>query len=173
MRRFFLLILLSLSILPAGFARAQDSVAPATSPLHPTGLPLPRFASLKADKVYVRTGPGMQYPFAWVYKREGLPVEIVQEFEQWRKIRDADGSEGWINALLLSGRRSAMIRGTDLVDMRESASPGARLTARLEPGVLADLRKCNELLCQVSTGGYSGWVARNSLWGIYAHEELN
>ena len=74
---------------------------------------------------------------------------------------------------MLSGRRRVLIRGKDLVDMGEGARPDARLTARLEPGVLADLDKCDETACEISTGGYTGWVARNSLWGIYAREELN
>jgi SH3-like domain-containing protein len=182
MPRGFALIFLTFLALSAGHARAADSGVPARAPvqaapvnpaMHPTGLPLPRFASLKADKAYVRSGPGMQYPFEWVYQREGLPVEIVQEYEQWRKIRDADGSEGWINALLLSGKRTALVRGESLADMVESTASGARVIARLEPGVLVNLNKCTNMLCQVSTGGYTGWVSRISIWGIYAREELN
>jgi SH3-like domain-containing protein len=151
-------------------AWAQVTSAP---DFHPTGLPLPRFASLKADKVYVRSGPGMQYPFKWVYKREGLPVEIIQEFEEWREIRDADGSTGWVNTLLLSGKRNGLVRGKGLVDLREDDAETARVIARVEPGVVADIRKCVPGWCEIGAGGYTGWLARNSLWGIYANEELN
>ncbi len=163
----FIILLLNLWVLPV---YGQDDPQAA---FRASGLPVPRFASLKADKAYVRSGPGMQYPFEWVYQREGLPVEIVQEFDSWRKIRDADGGEGWINALLLSGRRMVSIRKGGVVEMRENEKPEARLIARLEPGVIAELRKCTENRCLVGAGGYSGWVERNFLWGIYDREEFN
>jgi SH3-like domain-containing protein len=115
----------------------------------------------------------MQYPFAWVYKKEGMPVEIVQEFEQWRKIRDADGSEGWVNAIMLSGRRTVLVRGIENAAMRDDHDQQGRLMAKVEPGVVASVKKCRDSWCQVTAGGYTGWMARNSLWGIYANEELN
>src|SRR5579871_6461730 len=74
-----------------------------------TGLPLPRFASLKSDHVNVRGGPDKDHDVAWIYTRPSLPVEITAEFENWRKIRDRDGSEGWVYHTLLSGKRTAYV----------------------------------------------------------------
>jgi SH3-like domain-containing protein len=174
-------LLVFLALACAGpVARAQDdSGSPAAvPPISPaavkgSGLPLPRFASLRSDKTHVRSGPGARYPIKWVYNRAGTPVEIVQEYENWRKIRDFDGDEGWVNQLLLSGRRTAEIKAPGLVEMRANYKPDSRITARLEPQVVVTIRKCEEDWCRVQAGGYDGWVQRNFLWGIYAHEDLN
>lgn len=138
-----------------------------------TDLPLPRFVSLKSDRVHARAGPGQRYPIEWVYTRKDLPVEIVQEFEHWRKIRDHEGGESWVHMALLSGGRTVMVRGDDPLDLREGFSGDARLLARAEPGVIAVLRRCVEEWCEISAGGFSGWAQRKSLWGIYESEELN
>ena len=74
-----------------------------------SGLPLPRFVSLRADEVNMRTGPGVQYPVEWVYKRQGLPAEIIAEFGTWRKVRDWQGTQGWIHQSMLSGKRNFII----------------------------------------------------------------
>lgn len=141
--------------------------------LRGSGLPLPRYVSLGSDKVYARSGPAPRYPVKWVYKKSGLPVEIVQEFDVWRKIRDAGGDEGWVNKALLSNKRSVMIRGDEAVSMQSDPSEAARLTAKLEPGVIASLDRCEKDFCRISTGGFSGWVKRKTLWGIYPKEEIN
>ncbi|MGZ9096740.1 MAG: SH3 domain-containing protein [Micavibrio sp.] len=138
-----------------------------------SGLPLPRYVSISTDKAYVRSGPAPRYPVKWIYKKDGFPVEIVQEFDVWRKIRDIDGDEGWINKALLSDKRSIIIKADEAIDMREGFTRDARIMARLEPGVIASLQKCNGDWCQISAGGFSGWVERNFLWGIYAKEEIN
>ncbi len=163
--------LFALLLLAAGPALAQDNKLPPQ--FRSTELPLPRFASLKADKVYVRAGPGMQYPYEWVYHREGLPVEITQEFEQWRRIKDSEGAEGWINALMLSGKRNVLVRSEEPADMRDGASSEDRVIAKAQPGVIAAVKKCVTGWCQVNTGGFTGWMPRKSLWGIYDREELN
>lgn len=156
-------------MLPMMSVQAQD-----TPPeLRGSGLPLPRFVSLGSEKVYVRSGPAPRYPVKWVYKKGSLPVEIVQEFDVWRKIRDAQGDEGWVNKALLSNRRSVIIQGDEAAQMQDDASGTGRVVARLEPGVIASLDKCEKDLCRVSAGGFSGWVKRKTLWGIYAKEEIN
>jgi SH3-like domain-containing protein len=138
-----------------------------------TALPLPRFAALKSDKVYARAGPDQRYPVTWVYQREGLPVEIIQEYDAWRKIRDPDGGEGWIHKSLLSGKREVLIVAKDTVTLKENPEPQARIMARAEPHAIARLDKCNPGWCRIEADGYKGWVERNLLWGIYATEELN
>ncbi len=102
-----------------------------------------------------------------------MPVEITQEFDVWRKVKDINGDEGWINRALLSDRRSVIVKADEAVEMRERAGDDARVMARLEPGVVALLSKCDPQWCQVSAGGFSGWVERKVLWGIYAREEIN
>jgi SH3-like domain-containing protein len=144
-----------------------------TSEVMGSGQPMPRYVSISTDKAYVRSGPAPRYPVKWVYKKDGFPVEIVQEFDVWRKIRDIDGDEGWINKALLSDKRSIIIKADETVDMREGFTRDARIMARLEPGVIAVLQKCDQDWCQISTGGFSGWVERNFLWGIYDREEIN
>ncbi len=141
--------------------------------LRGSGLPLPRFVSLNSDKVYARSGPAPRYPVKWIYKKSGLPVEIVQEFDVWRKIRDVNGDEGWVNKALLSNKRSVVILGEEAVTMQNDSSETARLIAKLEPGVIASLDKCEKDFCRISSGGFSGWVKRKTLWGIYPKEEIN
>ena len=91
-----------MSALPAAAAAAQSGA------IGPSGLPLPRFVSLKSGSVNSRIGPGVNYPVDWLYLKPGLPMEIIQEYDNWRRVRDADGAEGWINQSLLSGERTAI-----------------------------------------------------------------
>src|SRR5258706_546116 len=76
-------------------------------------LPLPRFVSLKSEEANVRTGPGTRYPIQWVYHRAGMPVEIVEEYDLWRKIRDVEGTTGWVHKTMLAGNRTALIKGKE------------------------------------------------------------
>ena len=108
---------LFLSGLPAQAQPPEQAAEPAQSGLavdtgkSSSGLPIPRFVSLSADKVFVRTGPALRYPIKWVYQRENMPVEIIQEFDTWRKIRDMDGDDGWVHQSLLSARTPAIKAG--------------------------------------------------------------
>ena len=138
-----------------------------------SGQPLPRFVSIGTDKAFVRTGPANRYPIKWVYKKEGLPVEIIQEFDIWRKIRDVDGSEGWISKALLSDRRMVVVKSQSAVDLRDRQGDESRTIARVEPGVIAQVKACGMEWCNITSGGFSGWVERKSLWGIYPQEEIN
>jgi SH3-like domain-containing protein len=129
-----------------------------------TGLPLPRFVSLAADRVNVRFGPGKQYPVNWVFARKGLPVEITAEFDTWRKIRDFDGEEGWIHSSLLSSRRTIMVIG-EVRSVRRTPSTDARVVLRAEPGVIGDLFDCEDTWCRVEIEGRRGWLQRSEFWG--------
>src|SRR5579859_1788392 len=118
-----------------------------------SGLPVPRFVSLKSDHVYVRGGPTKDHEVAWVYTRPGLPVEITAEYENWRRIRDRDGTEGWVYHSLLSGKRTAYvarskIQAAALVSLYEIPDPGSNLRATLEPGVLGSVKRCNGQWCR-------------------------
>lgn len=134
-------------------------------------LPLPRFVSLRAEEVNVRTGPGVRYPINWVFHKRDLPVEIVAEFENWRKVRDVDQAEGWVHQSMLSGRRSVVIVG-GVRDLKSDPTAAATAIARLEPGVIGRLEKCDETWCKVTAAGYDGWLERRDLWGIYPHEQI-
>ncbi len=142
----------------------------------PSGYPLPRFVSLKSNAVNVRKGPGKNYGIAWRFVRAGLPVEIIQEFETWRKVRDSDGAEGWIHQSLLSGRRTAIVapwaKG-ERFNAHADASETARVTAILESGVVTDVVRCREGWCDVRGDNYEGWVEQNSLWGVYPNENVS
>ncbi len=138
-----------------------------------SGLPIPRFVSLKSDKVYVRTGPSVRYPIRWIYQKSDLPVEIVEEFDVWRKIRDNQGEGGWVSQTLLSGERTVLIKGEELQPVREKPAADSRMVVRFEPGVVARVEKCDVAWCRVSASGFKGWIERKSLWGIYENEDLN
>lgn len=137
-----------------------------------SGLPVPRFVSLRSDKAFVRSGPGLRYPIKWVFEKEDLPVEIIQEFDTWRKIRGPEGDEGWVHQTLISGQRTALIQTNDLADLHKDPDDNARIIAKAENGVIAELLRCSASFCEVSADGYRGWIARKNLYGVYASEEF-
>ena len=132
---------------------------------------LPRFVSLLADKVNLRAGPGVRYPINWIYLREGLPVEVIAEFELWRKIRDYEGTEGWVHKSLLSGRRTAIItRSTRTLYRR----PGGTVPVlRAQAGVRGRLLACDGKWCRMRIAGTEGWLPRKAVWGVYAAENFD
>ena len=165
------MLLLGLTSAP-GTAVAQSDIAPAARAQgNVSGLPLPRFVSLRAALVNLRTGPGVRYPIEWVYNRAGLPLEVVDEFATWRKVRDWEGSEGWIHQSMLSGARKVMIRDRQRL-MRREPDPAAPGVALLAPQVLADLQRCLDAWCEIQVQDKSGWLRRIDLYGLYADEEI-
>lgn len=133
-----------------------------------SGLPLPRYASLAASQVNVRTGPSTDHPIRWVYERSGLPVRIVEESDVWRRIEDPDGETGWAHASLLSMLRTVVVRGPGVQELRRTAATDGRVVARLEPGVIATLGGCDPDWCRIEVGGERGWLPRAVLWGVSA-----
>jgi SH3-like domain-containing protein len=162
----------------AGLA-AEPPAEPQT--LGASGLALPRFASLKSDRVNLRQGPGTDYPTAWVFRRAGLPVEIVKEFESWRQVRDAEGTTGWVLGSMLSGRRTAVVLPWELkpgqqqpasAALRDDDSASARPLAYVEAGVLASIISCDGSWCRISVGGFRGYIEQTKLWGAYQGEVI-
>ena len=137
-----------------------------------TKLPIPRFASLRGDEIYARTGPATRYPIKWVYKRKNLPVEIVQEFDTWRKIRDVDGEEAWVHQSLLSGKRFAIQNSGQAIPMNRKAKNESRAVALAESKAILALEECHNEWCLVSSSGFKGWIPYTSLWGIYEGERI-
>lgn len=163
----------------AGPAGAQENgVGPVTK------LPLPRYASLKTDRVNLREGPSKDHRTLWVFQRAGLPVEIIGEFETWRRIRDSEGTEGWVLHSLLSGRRTAIVNaGPDkdgvkpAIALRASADDSASDEARLQSGVIGNVKKCDGTWCRLvvslpSKRDVDGYIRQNRLWGVYPNEKV-
>jgi SH3-like domain-containing protein len=165
-------------VLAAPPVLAQSAAAPAqTVRLGPSGLPLPRFVSLKSARVNSRVGPGVNYSVDWMYTKSGLPMEIIQEYDTWRRVRDADGSEGWINQSLLSGKRTAIVapwqRGKGArIDMHGEPSKDASVVAMVEPGVIGSIKSCDGQWCQMTLGGQTGWISQAQVWGAYPGEKV-
>jgi SH3-like domain-containing protein len=154
----------------AGPGHAAKDSAVATS-----GLPIPRYVSLKSDHVNVRAGPTKDNDVAWVYTRSGLPVEITAEFENWRRVRDSEGSEGWVYHSMLSGRRTAVITmksKEELAPLYDRADRESAVAAKLQAGVVAQVKKCSNGWCRITGNGFDGFIEQQRLWGVYADEKV-
>jgi len=136
-----------------------------------TGLPLPRFVNLRAGEVNMRTGPGVQYPVEWVYQRQNLPVEIVAEHRTWRKVRDWQGTQGWVHQSMLGGRRTFVVTGA-VRTLRDKADARSTSVARAEPGVVGRLLECpkDSGWCKVEIEAFQGWLRRVDFWGVNPNE---
>ncbi|MGC2854921.1 SH3 domain-containing protein [Novispirillum sp. DQ9] len=162
--------LLSVVILAGAVALASlGDVASAAA--QSSGLPLPRFVSLRSDQVNMRSGPGVRYPVDWVYLRRNLPVEVIAEFDTWRKIRDAEGAEGWVHQSMLAGRRTVQVI-TNRAPLRRTADELGAPAALVEAGVVGRLVQCptGSVFCRVEINGVQGWLKREEFWGVYKAE---
>ena len=137
-----------------------------------SGLPVPRFVSLKSGEVYLREGPSPQHKVQWVYVRRGLPVEVIAEYDVWRRIRDADGVVGWVHKGMLDGRRSVLMTAGDNVPLRESPAPDAPVVAYAQAGVIARLKNCGGGFCEIEAKSIDAYVPRERLWGVYQDETV-
>ncbi len=137
-------------------------------------LPLPRFATLRSDEVNMRVGPGPEYPVVWTLKRKGMPVEIIGEFGTWRKIREADGDEGWVHQNMLTGKRTVLVKGETQPLFRKASLDGKQV-AHVQPGVSGKVLECEEGWCRVQMGdeeiSIKGWMKREALWGVYPTDQ--
>ncbi len=169
-----LLALLVSALPPSLPAQAQQGAEEPRRVERPgrTGLPLPRFVSLASGEVNLRAGPGRQYPIEVVYRRARMPVEVIDEFDTWRRIRDWEGTVGWVHGSLLSGRRTLRVLGTELVALRRDPRDDAPLVARVEPGVIGDLERCEGGWCRATLGGFEGWLRRQDFYGTLPKENL-
>ena len=157
-----LICLLLVSMVPFAPVRAVEDAAATKGSV--TGLPLPRFVSLKAGEANLRAGPGRKYPVRWVYQRRNLPVRVIGEHENWREVRDPWGEEGWLHSSLLSGRRTAMVSG-DLVAMRDGSSATAPVLMYLERRVIVTVEACRAGWCRISVDGRAGWLPSATVYG--------
>jgi SH3-like domain-containing protein len=162
-------------------AAGPYALAQTSKPDAGAGLKVLRYVSLKSDRVFLRQGPGMDYPIAWVFQRAGLPVEVLREFEVWRQVRDAGGTVGWVHSSLLSSRRTALILPWEVKEgqsqapqatLRDDDHERARAIAQLEAGVLVSIISCAKRWCRVSIGDHRGYIEQANLWGTYPDEQI-
>ena len=154
---------------------ATDTTGKSDRQTGPSGLPVPRYVSLKTDRVNVRRGPSTEHQVIWVFAKQGLPVEIIAESELWRRVRDSDGEEGWVYHTLLAGRRTGLVapwnKGEN-VSLRDGPSNSAGTVVILQTGVIGEVLRCTGKWCEFSVNGYSGWLKQDMLWGVYPDEKI-
>lgn len=165
---------------------ATPSLAQTTGSIErgPSGLPLPRFVSLKVERVNMRVGPGKQYAVSWRYTKAGLPLEILQEYDNWRRVRDAEGTIGWVHGSLLSGTRTAITAPWGKDDAAAStlklhAEPegNSDIVAYLKPGVMGEIAQCDGAWCEMAIQSadqiLKGYANQAELWGAYPDEKFD
>jgi SH3-like domain-containing protein len=161
-------VMLAAVLIAAGASAQVSAIGPYT------GLPMPRYVSLGAGEVNVRQGPGTTHRIAFRYVQSGLPVQIVSEFENWRRIRDWDGYEGWVLHSLLSSARSVLVApwnwDGEPIDLRDDRAPDSATIAHLVPGVQGTALGCDGQSCRVTVQGRTGWIEQAVLWGVFADE---
>jgi SH3-like domain-containing protein len=129
---------------------------------------VPRFASLASDKVYMREGPTYRHPILWVYRRKGLPVEVVAQYDVWRRVRDSEGTTGWVHSSMISATRTILV--TARAAIRRSDDPHAKILALAQPGVVAKLEACDASACEIAAGDTEGWIEKKNIWGVKTGE---
>lgn len=135
-------------------------------------LPIPRFVSFKSAEVNVRTGPGVRYPIKWTYLKKNLPVEVVDEFDNWRKVKDHLGEEGWVHQTMLSGKRMAIITGAEPAAVLHRPEQDASPAFRAAPDVMGEIISCKPDWCYLSIDGLKGWLPKDAFYGVYKDEEI-
>lgn len=176
---FSLLALLTASAPFSAVAQSPQSVEAFTEPQNSqsemakgaSGLPLPRFVSIKSDAANARRGPGPDFPVLWQYQRPNLPLEVVSEYDDWRRVRDHQGEEGWMKATLLSGARTVIVRrSAHAVKLRAVPDATGGVVALVQTGVIGTLKACKGDWCEVEVDKYDGWLPRDQIWGVYPFE---
>jgi len=169
--KYFAIKLLAIFLVFVGIGLVQP--VPTSAAPEGTGLPLPRFVSLRADQVNLRTGPSVEYPIDWIFKRQNLPVEIIAEYKNWRKVRDWNGDTGWVHQSMVAGKRTIIVTG-NIRTLRSKANAKSPSVARVEKWVIGKLVSCpgTEGWCRVKIDGFKGWLRRVEFWGVHRNEIL-
>lgn len=136
------------------------------------GEDLPRYASLDRNEVYLREGPSYQHRILWIYRKKGLPVKIIAQYDVWRRVQDWQGSIGWIHSSMLSDARTVIVMAKKQAPIRENLGPGGKILALAKPGVIAKLEACRATACEVSASGTDGWIDKKNIWGVSASERF-
>lgn len=150
--------LIALALMAAGTAQAAERSDP-----------IPRFASLRSGLVNLRSGPGDRYPVEWVYRRKGLPIEIIAQYDEWWQVRDSQGTTGWMSESLVTANRTVLVSGAQRT-LRLEPDDSSPAVAKLDPGVIAQLIECRGGWCRIEAQSIKGWLARGEIWGVYPDE---
>ena len=134
----------------------------------PSGYCVPRYVSLKRGEVFGRRGPGKDYATLFVYHARGLPVQVVDETTDWRRICDPDGGAVWVHRSMLDGRRTVMAIGARPVPLRREPRADAPAEGLLNGRALASFDRCKGGWCRISADGVAGWVTPAEVWGLAA-----
>ncbi len=166
MKAFLSFIAILLLNLQPAFAETTDSSE--------SGLALPRMVSIRADNINARSGPGTKYPIEWIYKQKGAPLEIINEFELWRQVRDWEGDVSWIHKTRLSGRRFVKIITPGENNIYNSAKYDSKVIAKVEDGVIGEIKKCPKKseFCLIKFESIEGWVSKKNVFGVYQDEVI-
>ncbi len=132
-----------------------------------------RYVSLRSDKAFLREGPTYQHRILFVYKRKDYPLQLLSGYESWRKVRDADGTTGWMSQTMLSDQRTVLVVGKGTAALHAGADEGSSVVAKAEPGVVAKLKACKPQFCEIAASGQKGWIDRTRIWGVDAGELIN
>ncbi|HSM95484.1 MAG TPA: SH3 domain-containing protein [Rhizomicrobium sp.] len=131
------------------------------------GEPLPAYASLASNRVYLREGPSYQHRVLWIYRRKGLPVKVLNKYDIWYRVEDSDGTIGWIsNVMISTSRRTVVVTSKRAAPIRDGAGQNASAIAYAQPGVVARLEACKADACEVSADGTDGWIRKQDIWGV-------
>lgn len=159
--------------MPATYLEAAlhpGSVQSVPAPIVASGLPVPRWVTVKAPRVNVRRGPSLEREILWTYIKPGAPLEVIAEYDTWRRVRDRDGATGWVKSAMLDGRRNVIVTGRVNTALLSAPKADSKAVAYAAPGLMAKLLACKGEWCEISTRGYEGYVSRDRLWGVYENE---
>ncbi len=132
--------------------------------------PWPLYMSLSRDKVFLREGPTYQHKVLWIYTRKDLPVQIIAKYDVWRRVKDSEGTVGWVHATMVSARRTVLVIAKHPAAIRADADPDSKIEALAQPGVVAKLEACEADACEISAAGTDGWIEKKDIWGVNAGE---
>lgn len=159
--------ILVLAVFPLISADAKEKII-----IGKSGYPIPRYVSLAKDTVNVRTGPDGKYPILWVFKKTNLPVKVIAEYKDWRKIVDSEGASGWIWGPLLSSKRMALII-TEQQALLKNPTEDAPTALIAEAGVVGKINRCKEGWCELNINGFKGWLKQSFFWGTMDNELID
>jgi SH3-like domain-containing protein len=162
-------LMLGLMFFPLSQATANPSVP---EDKEDAAMTLPRFGTLRFDAVNLRRGPGARYLIDWVYRQAGLPVEALERFDHWLKIKDYEGTEGWVHKSQLRWQRRGIMLGTAPQPLYAEPQLQSKIAAQLMPRVMFDIKECSAGWCAVKSDNFSGFLQQKTFFGSYAGEVI-
>jgi len=144
-----------------------------SAPLEAKDRKLPYWASISSEEARMRTGPGQNYPATWLYRRENLPIQVVETYPNWRKVREPDGTIGWMLQGLLSDTRTAIVLPGAPRTMHADPSDTAAVAYRIAPGAVGLVSKCGGGWCRLEVKGRAGFIRTSALWGVDPDEKID